>query len=606
VLANVFNRLPGVSGDVMKRLSHLLMTVILVTLCGYASRGSVIAATEGLMIDGHLTAAPNLGDLLVHVVRPLTGTPILPSTFPLPGQKTLNLHVTACRGEFEPASFVIRPTTNVTRLKLTPTSLQSDTRVIPAENVDIKIVKAWYQGGSAWVNINPDPKRMLVPELLLNDDALVQIKDNSQDNFLRLSFSNGPKYALISDATLNEKPVYHSVNEFPVKDAITLLPVDIEKDTNKQFWITVKVPRDASAGKYSGQILFSQDDTKIGKLNIAVDVLPFELDAPRQIYSIYYRGQLQPDKPTISSEYKSAEQMTAELKDMQAHGISNPTVYQYFGHSRIAEALIKDALKLRSDVGFTADTLYFLGMNTGISSTTTERAELAQRVRQLIELARPFGIKDVYIYGIDEAEGEKLLAQRKAWEAVHEAGAKIYVAGRTGNFHKVGDVLDLLVAAYEPNKEEADKYHNIGHQVFNYANPQVGVENPEAYRRNYGLLLWQNDYDGAMDYAYQHSFGSIWNDFDGKYRDHVFAYPTTNGVIDTIAWEGFREGVDDVRYVTTLQKRIKRAMQTGTPQQRNTAKEAQEFLDRLKSLPSGSLDINDAREKMTRYITLLL
>jgi hypothetical protein len=64
--------------------------------------------------------------------------------------------------------------------------------------------------------------------------------------------------------------------------------------------------------------------------------------------------------------------------------------------------------------------------------------------------------------------------------------------------------------------------------------------------------------------------------------------------------------VDDVRYVTTLQKRIKRAMQTGTPQQRNTAKEAQEFLDRLKSLPSGSLDLNDAREKMTRYITLLL
>ena len=25
-----------------------------------------------------------------------------------------------------------------------------------------------------------------------------------------------------------------------------------------------------------------------------------------------------------------------------------------------------------------------------------------------------------------------------------------------------------------------------------------------------------------------------------------------NGVIDTIAWEGYREGVDDVRYITTL------------------------------------------------------
>ena len=61
-----------------------------------------------------------------------------------------------------------------------------------------------------------------------------------------------------------------------------------------------------------------------------------------------------------------------------------------------------------------------------------------------------------------------------------------------------------------------------------------------------------------MDYAYQHQFGpSIWNDFDDvadHYRDHVFAYPTTDGVIDTVQWEGWREGVDDTRYVASLIK----------------------------------------------------
>jgi hypothetical protein len=57
-----------------------------------------------------------------------------------------------------------------------------------------------------------------------------------------------------------------------------------------------------------------------------------------------------------------------------------------------------------------------------------------------------------------------------------------------------------------------------------------------------------------MDYAYQHGFGDhIWNDFDHeRFRDHVFAYPTSNGIIDTIQWEGFREAVDDVRYLATL------------------------------------------------------
>ena len=63
--------------------------------------------------------------------------------------------------------------------------------------------------------------------------------------------------------------------------------------------------------------------------------------------------------------------------------------------------------------------------------------------------------------------------------------------------------------------------------------------------------MWNAGYDGAMNFAYQHAYGpSIWNDFDSAsthYRDHVFAYPTTDGVIDTIEWEGWREGVDDTR-----------------------------------------------------------
>jgi len=86
-----------------------------------------------------------------------------------------------------------------------------------------------------------------------------------------------------------------------------------------------------------------------------------------------------------------------------------------------------------------------------------------------------------------------------------------------------------------------------------YANPQVGVEDPLLYRHNYCLSLYFLGYDGCMDYAYQHSFGKhIWKDFDHhKYRDHVFAYPTSNGVVDTIQWEGFREAVDNVRYVHT-------------------------------------------------------
>lgn len=137
-----------------------------------------------------------------------------------------------------------------------------------------------------------------------------------------------------------------------------------------------------------------------------------------------------------------------------------------------------------------------------------------------------------------------------------------------------------------------------GHRAFCYAYPQVGNEEPETYRRNFGLALWRAVFDGAMDYAYQHSFGHIWNDFDDKtYRDHVFAYPTVDGVVDTVEWEGFREAVDDVRYVTTLEQAIKKA----SPAKKQTATEARRWLDALD--PSG--DLYETRAKIAEWITKL-
>ena len=51
------------------------------------------------------------------------------------------------------------------------------------------------------------------------------------------------------------------------------------------------------------------------------------------------------------------------------------------------------------------------------------------------------------------------------------------------------------------------KLHEAGLLIYNYANPQCGIEEPLTYRRNCGLLLWKTGYDGVMNYAYQATFG---------------------------------------------------------------------------------------------------
>jgi hypothetical protein len=113
--------------------------------------------------------------------------------------------------------------------------------------------------------------------------------------------------------------------------------------------------------------------------------------------------------------------------------------------------------------------------------------------------------------------------------------------------------IDTVVLGILPTRASIASLQSGGTRVFLYSQPQIGIEDPAVYRLNYGLNAWAFGFDGVMNYAYQHALGSIWNDFDHpQFRDHVFAYPTSDGVVDTIAWEGFREGVDDVRYLSTL------------------------------------------------------
>ena len=58
----------------------------------------------------------------------------------------------------------------------------------------------------------------------------------------------------------------------------------------------------------------------------------------------------------------------------------------------------------------------------------------------------------------------------------------------------------------------------------------------------------------------------------------MFVYPTADGVIDTIAWEGYREGIDDLRYLATLRKAIAGAGKVN-PQEAKTAKAFIEAVD---------------------------
>jgi hypothetical protein len=343
------------------------------------------------------------------------------------------------------------------------------------------------------------------------------------------------------------------------------------------------MPSGTPAGSYTGAISLKNGAQVIKSISINVQVLPINLPLPDIEYSIYYTGRI--GTGSISSYSKTAQQYTAEQIDMKDHGITNPTVYDLDNNSA-------QEISIRQQAGLDNTNVYHVD-----PAGSTVNAEYISTYKNLLS---PYGVVNIYEYGPDEASLNDP-AHRSQIDNIHAAGAFYFDAQGQAYADAIADVMDLVIAAYAPSPTLAAKYHSYGHKIYLYDNPQTVPEYPRTFRMNYGLLLWQKDYDGAMDFAYQYSFGDIWNDFDyNTYRDHVFAYPTSNGVIDTIQWEGFREGINDMRYLTALQNAISSAKTQG----KNTSA-AENYLTQLKSSDLTNQDLDAIRSQMIQYILSL-
>ncbi len=564
---------------------------------------------------------PNLGDLLVHMVPPISKSPILPATYPLPGDKSTILNISAARGEFEPGSFVLRSSSrDMSGLTVTASDLYglNGGEVIPSENVDIKIVKPWFQSYYAWNEIGKvaptDFRQKLVPELLLKDDSLVTIDIGAERNLIKLDKGNTTATEWVNQRSINSDQILPKAHVFPVRDTDTLQPFSLSRQSTKQLWVTVFVPRGTTPSEYEGDLVLRANGVLQGTIKLRVKVHNFELAQSKLTHSIYYRARLDDGKAGVGSEFRTMEQMKAELKNLLNHGVENPSMYQSYADI----GLFVKCLQLRQELGMNNGPLFYFGMPTTNAFWGGELGAannvLKRIFPQINALARAHGFSAVYLYGKDEARGAELVAQRGFWDLLHAIGGNVMVAGYTGSFELVGDKLDVLIHAYQPTVSEAQKWHNAGHKIFSYANPQTGPENPYPFRLNYGLLLWASNYDGSMPYAYQHCFGSCWNDIDHpSYRDHNLTYPTVDGVIDTLAWEGYREGVDDVRYVTTLEN----LTSSGARSASATADQARAFLNSLRSTILAKqgragkynlrmdLDLDEVRKQIVDHIESL-
>jgi Concanavalin A-like lectin/glucanases superfamily len=500
----------------------------------------------------------------IYTTSPTSDRQILPNTDMKKTGLPLNqkLSVIASPGEYEATSFVVNSKQQINKFHFSV-----DLPDIPVANVDCKYLVCWYQDGGAWTTKKDfNHSSILIPDMLCND------RDFPKRRF-------DLKTPLKTD---------DGQNILPIKDAKILQECTLEANFNQQLFVTIHVPENTKPGLYTGKVMLKDGKIILTSIPLEVRVLPIKLVSPRTkydsnrdfVYSVYTWSHPSDKKVPVFCQYpRNDQQFRSEMRNMAAHGIVSPLFI--WDHAMIDKRpdLVTRGLNIAREAGLCSKNLYF-----GMSGNTDARSQkefaiLRKRIIKAMKHFRSIGIKgDVYWYGRDEKSGLALSSQLPAMRVIQEAGGKMLVSGFHDCYDIAGKVLDLCVRYGIPSAKEAGKWHSQNKLVWNYGAPQAGEPDPAVYRRNFGLFLWSRNFDGCADYCYIESYNKPRNPYQRSYQ---FVYPTIDGVIDTIAWDGFREGVDDVRYASTLKLLAEKLHKSSSNKIKQTTESALKFLNSI-------------------------
>jgi hypothetical protein len=567
--------------------------------------------SRNLLFAVVFAAASTVAGYRTYVINPpINDNPILEDeALPVECRDGTVMSVMCARGEYEPASFLVETDEPLKQVMVAAGPLQGAAGELPAGTVDIRIAQKF--------NMSITWTKETMPWVLVHDPGMMQIVDHTPKYFRELQketvgMAEAPQP--IAEYRAGHSKINKLLKE--LVDTDTLQPGDITDF--RQFWITVHVPDDAPSGTYRSTLTITATNGPAKELTLEVSVPPFDLQPPRFHYGAYYPTMVNyPGMPENLVERYNAvtpEQYLAECRNMVEHGCTNPVSYYGAGLGADGEPefkVLSYVLDIREKAGMPKGVPLFMFDGGGVimkegALTDEEKKSSTEATRKVVDWVRARGYTDACFMGGDELSGERLRSERDSFQAIRDGGGKIWVACGNDFLDIVGDLLDYPILAHPgalmvdqkqqwfftprdfllhrtglitwdpetfmmPDYQRSIKgAHGHGHKIFSYFDPQGGMPVPELHRRHRGLGMWKTGLDGTMTWAYIHIYWKTPHPDSPEVQDsgvphspNSFVVRGPEGPFDTLAWEGYREGCDDARYLATLQDAISKAKAAG-------------------------------------------
>ena len=410
------------------------------------------------------------------------------------------------------------------------------------------------------------------------------------------------------------RPNYHAYGVYyRAPDVLMpMKPRPLKKHENFRVWLTVYADAFASDGVYTGEANVTSHDKVLAAVPLKLRVLPFELEKDRTLtYGQYYRHPYayMRSAPDAFSRRWWRRKAEFEHADMAAHGNNTITISLRGRQSASGKwSFDYDFLALCIDLyrryGFyqpiplhiPTSYLYSKYMKKGMGShlRLVEMpprgffVEMAEMVRLIERERKRRQWPEFLYYPVDEpgrhrASVDFMVGVLKAIKRV--PGVRTYVTADPTHdqFEPMRPYVDVWCCQpFNPDRDVIVAHmKKRGVEYWCYPN-HVSGENDHTpvagARMTYGFGFWRSGFRALIPWIYQANISDPWNYLDGSSMDFFNRTADDARPIPVAMWEAYREGIDDGRFVTTLDRWIDRAKEAGLEKAAAEAKAERQFV----------------------------
>jgi hypothetical protein len=331
------------------------------------------------------------------------------------------------------------------------------------------------------------------------------------------------------------------------------------------FWVTIQVPRDAKPGWYTGGVTATGSGQPLARLALEIEILPFALDEPPFALGFNY------------SSPKDPHALAAHLEDMRVHGMTTVAPLYNFHlpvHDEDTSEMgtFIEAYRragFRQPLYFGAAMNLFMGELAGYGPVDSRRFQrkFLQVMRRLHAEAQRHGVPVLFSIA-DELTNQAVPGVRKGEilaRLCFEELPEMAVTADMNGWLEVMTMAPFLNVATFNNGWDGIDCHNKGRRLINRefltelqqkTDALPWFVNAGSDRFPFGFFFWKmTKYGvrGKVEWYY-----NLENNERGSIVrvDRERLWPT-------LAYERSREGIDDLKYLVTLENRLARARQAG-------------------------------------------